>query len=99
MKCHRRAPLRISDMRIAHGSGDAAMSENALHFRQVHAGLQQIGSAAVPKLMQTVHRYLRAARNGVNPVANRSSIETLSVAAHQQRALTAGSGLFQLVVT
>ena len=98
MERHRRTALRIGNMHIAHGGGDAAMPQNALHFRQMHAGLQQIGSAAMPKLMHTVDRHLGPLRDGVNPVADRLAAETLAGAAHQQSALAAASGLLQLVV-
>src|SRR5215475_14204546 len=74
------------------------MPENALHLRQMNAGLQQVGSAAVPKLMQAVQRHLGPPGDGMNPDADRGATEALAGAAHQQRTLAAGSRFLQLVM-
>ena len=66
-------------MYIAHGGGDAAMSEDALHFGQMYAGLQQVGGATMPKLIHTVDRNLGPARDSVNPVTiNKMNAITLA---------------------
>src|SRR5208282_875149 len=77
---------------------DAAMSQDALHLGQVHARLQQIGSTAMPKLMQSVDGHLRTARDRVDPVADRTAGEALAAATYQQSALATESCFFQLVV-
>ena len=74
------------------------MSQDALHLGEVHAGLQQIGRTAMPKLMQTMDGHLRAARDSVDAVADRTARETLAAAAHQQGALATESRFFQLVM-
>ena len=79
MERDRGAPLRIGDVHVAHRGRDDRVAEDALHLGQMNAGFQQVGRAAVPKLMQTVDRHLRAARDGVNAVADGAARETLAV--------------------
>ena len=98
MERHRGTALRIGDVYVPHGGSYAAMPQNALHLGQVYARLQQIRRAAMPKLMQTMDSALRAARDRVDTIADRSACETLATAAHHQSALAAQSSLFQLVV-
>jgi hypothetical protein len=75
-------------MHVAHGGGDAAVPQNALHLCQVHAGLQKIRRAGMPKLMQAVDRHARATRNSVDGVADRIASKASAVACHQQCVLT-----------
>ena len=60
----------------------------------MHARLQQIGRTTMPKLMQAMDGHLRAARNSVDAVADRTARETLAAAAYKQRALAAESHFF-----
>jgi len=48
----------------------------------------------MPKLMQAMDGHLRAARNSVDAVADRTARETLAAAAYKQRALAAESHFF-----
>src|ERR1700687_2010023 len=98
MERHRSTTLRIGDVHITYCGPYAGMAQDALHLGQVHARLQQIGRTAMPKLMQTVDRHLRTARDSVDTVADRTARQTLASAAHQQGAFATQSCYFQLVV-
>ncbi len=69
MEFDRSPPLRIRDVYVAHGCCDHCVAQDALHLGQVNTRFEQIGRAAVTKLMKTVQWGLGAARDSMHTVA------------------------------